>query len=269
MRAQDTSSAPTSPVLSNGGEGSNGKTLLQRIETFDSRGESGFSSSSHRDHRGGRGGYRDRDRGDRNDRQNFRQNQNQNQGMPPAQIPPNFVDPAAFGMVDPAMMMGMNMQMNPMAFQEIIGNNMAMMQQMASMMMNMHQQHQQQPQPPPGPGRTFPNGAPPSGEPRKAAPATSSTLSATASAFQPTIYVQDKPASTAICKHGVKCNNARCRDSHPSPVATAESGVVLSTEVCDKGPGGSECKDQDCTKSHISPAATKPGEFSAILEFLP
>jgi len=134
-----------------------------------------------------------------------------------------------------------------------------MMQQMASMMMTMHQQHQQ-PQPPvqasAGPQQ---NGASSSGAPFKPTPGASSSLSAGAATFQPTIYVQDKPASTTICKHGVKCNNARCRDSHPSPVATAESGVVLSTEVCDKGPGGSECKDQDCTKSHISPAATKPG----------
>lgn len=248
---EETSPAPTSPTSANGLEG---KSLLQRIETFDSRQDSREYSRDHSfPHRGDRGRpYRDRN--DRNDRHFNNRNHNQpNQNQP--NVPMQNFDPAF--MMDPAMMMGMNMQMNPMAFQEIIGNNMAMMQQMASMMMTMHQQQQTQqtPQAMPVPQQ---NGS----ISQKKPPTTSNnTLSADATPFQPTIFVHDKPGSTSICKHGVKCNNARCRDSHPSPVATAESGVVLSTEVCDKGPGGSECKDADCTKSHISPAATKPGEY--------
>jgi len=60
----------------------------------------------------------------------------------------------------------------------------------------------------------------------------------------------------------MKCTNALCRYSHPSPVATAESGVVLSNEACDKG---KDCKDKDCIKSHISPAINLPGEHFLTL----
>lgn len=172
-------------------------------------------------------------------------------------------------MMDPAMLMAMNGMnpmaamgagVNPMALQEIIGNNMAMMQQMAGMMMDMHQQHQQlaqnQQSPPPTATPNRQNGS-------------SKSLSAAATPFTPstpTIYVPVPPPSMSICKHGVGCTNARCPNSHPSPVATSESGVVLSTEVCDKGPGGVECKDVDCVKSHLSPAAAKPGKRIVILE---
>ncbi|KAH7907004.1 hypothetical protein BJ138DRAFT_1161241 [Hygrophoropsis aurantiaca] len=66
----------------------------------------------------------------------------------------------------------------------------------------------------------------------------------------------DRPSSPTLCKFGTKCTNSQCRYSHPSPVATAESGVVLSTEVCDKG---KDCTDKDCIKSHVSPAVNNPG----------
>ncbi|KAK2463131.1 hypothetical protein APHAL10511_004786 [Amanita phalloides] len=63
--------------------------------------------------------------------------------------------------------------------------------------------------------------------------------------------VPERPQSPTLCKFGLKCTNAHCRYSHPSPVATAESGVVLSNEACEKG---KECKDKDCIKAHVSPA---------------
>ncbi|KAI6009844.1 hypothetical protein EDC04DRAFT_2871336 [Pisolithus marmoratus] len=64
-----------------------------------------------------------------------------------------------------------------------------------------------------------------------------------------------RPLSPTLCKFGTKCTNSQCRFSHPSPVATAESGVVLSTEACEKG---KECQDKDCIKSHVSPAVNNP-----------
>ncbi|KAI9459968.1 hypothetical protein HD554DRAFT_2029009 [Boletus coccyginus] len=66
----------------------------------------------------------------------------------------------------------------------------------------------------------------------------------------------ERPQSPTLCKFGTKCTNSQCRYSHPSPVATAESGVVLSTDACEKG---KDCKDKDCIKSHVSPAVNAPG----------
>ena len=66
----------------------------------------------------------------------------------------------------------------------------------------------------------------------------------------------ERPQSPTLCKFGTKCTNSQCRYSHPSPVATTESGVVLSTEACEKG---KDCKDKDCIKSHVSPAVNNPG----------
>ncbi|PSR73766.1 hypothetical protein PHLCEN_2v10410 [Hermanssonia centrifuga] len=57
----------------------------------------------------------------------------------------------------------------------------------------------------------------------------------------------DRPLSPTLCKFGLKCTNAVCRWSHPSPVATPESGVVLSNEPCENG---KNCKDKDCVKAH-------------------
>ncbi|EKM53415.1 uncharacterized protein PHACADRAFT_211115 [Phanerochaete carnosa HHB-10118-sp] len=64
----------------------------------------------------------------------------------------------------------------------------------------------------------------------------------------------ERPQSPTLCKFGVKCSNSVCRYSHPSPVATPESGVVLSNEPCENG---KDCKDKDCVKSHVSPAVLK------------
>ena len=69
----------------------------------------------------------------------------------------------------------------------------------------------------------------------------------------------ERPQSPTLCKFGLKCTNALCRFSHPSPVATAESGIVLSNEACEKG---KDCKDKDCIKAHVSPAVlTAPGNI--------
>ncbi|KAF7315156.1 hypothetical protein MIND_00030000 [Mycena indigotica] len=65
----------------------------------------------------------------------------------------------------------------------------------------------------------------------------------------------ERPQSPTLCKFGVKCSNAHCRWSHPSPVATAETGVVLSNEACENG---KDCKDKDCVKAHVSPAVLNP-----------
>lgn len=43
-----------------------------------------------------------------------------------------------------------------------------------------------------------------------------------------------KPVEDQICKHGVGCTKASCPYSHPSPVATKDSGLVLSSEACEK-----------------------------------
>ncbi|KAH9036152.1 hypothetical protein EDB85DRAFT_2073270 [Lactarius pseudohatsudake] len=67
--------------------------------------------------------------------------------------------------------------------------------------------------------------------------------------------VPERPQSPTLCKFSLKCTNPHCRWSHPSPVATPESGVVLSNEACEQG---RECKDKDCIKGHISPAAVNP-----------
>ncbi|KAI0827944.1 hypothetical protein BC628DRAFT_1317663 [Trametes gibbosa] len=66
-----------------------------------------------------------------------------------------------------------------------------------------------------------------------------------------TFVPPDRPQSPTLCKFSLKCTNPLCRYSHPSPVATPESGVVLSNDACEKG---KDCKDKDCIKAHISPA---------------
>lgn len=60
-----------------------------------------------------------------------------------------------------------------------------------------------------------------------------------------------RPGTPSLCKYGLKCTNAQCRFSHPSPVATVESGVVLSTEFCTQG---KDCKNKHCTLGHVSPS---------------
>lgn len=69
----------------------------------------------------------------------------------------------------------------------------------------------------------------------------------------------ERPQSPTLCKFGLKCTNPVCRWSHPSPVATPESGVVLSNDPCESG---KNCKNKDCIKAHVSPAVLNPsGEY--------
>ena len=65
----------------------------------------------------------------------------------------------------------------------------------------------------------------------------------------------ERPQSPTLCKFGLKCTNPSCRYSHPSPVATPESGIVLSNDPCDQG---KDCRDKDCVKAHVSPAVLNP-----------
>ncbi|KAJ7668630.1 hypothetical protein DFH06DRAFT_203962 [Mycena polygramma] len=87
--------------------------------------------------------------------------------------------------------------------------------------------------------------------PTPAAPTTSAPATGGLVGF----ILPERPQSPTLCKYGLKCTNAHCRYSHASPVATAESGVVLSNEACDKG---KDCKDKDCIKAHVSPAVLNP-----------
>ena len=76
--------------------------------------------------------------------------------------------------------------------------------------------------------------------------------------------IPERPQSPTLCKFGLKCTNAHCRYSHPSPVATAESGVVLSNDPCEKG---RDCKDKDCIRAHVSPAVLNPqGALFSLLK---
>ncbi|KAG6920193.1 hypothetical protein DXG01_004962 [Tephrocybe rancida] len=72
----------------------------------------------------------------------------------------------------------------------------------------------------------------------------------------------ERPQSPTLCKFSTKCTNAQCRWAHPSPVATAESGVVLSNEACEKG---KDCQDKDCIKAHVSPAVLNPQPIEHII----
>ncbi|KZV92787.1 hypothetical protein EXIGLDRAFT_68080 [Exidia glandulosa HHB12029] len=197
----------------------------------------------------------------------------------------------------PGMMNPMAGPMNPIAMQEMMAAQMALMTHVA---MNMGLvgpggQFLQPGQQPPGPGFQQQQGAfPPGGSPQRgrgAAPvgrgrgrgrggfnggpshehssAESSSPAPTpvaapqpvAAAPAPAFTPPERPQSPTICKFGVKCTNPGCRWSHPSPVATAESGVVLSAEACEKG---KDCKDKDCIKSHTSPAVANPSTAAFV-----
>jgi len=82
----------------------------------------------------------------------------------------------------------------------------------------------------------------------------SSTNNSSAQA-RPGFVPPERPQSPTLCKFALKCTNPLCRYSHPSPVATPESGVVLSKEACENG---KDCKDKDCIKAHVSPAVLNP-----------
>ncbi|KAG9077338.1 hypothetical protein FS749_010786 [Ceratobasidium sp. UAMH 11750] len=165
---------------------------------------------------------------------------------------------------------------NPLMFQEMMANQMAIMSQMAANLGMM--QGAPQMMGPGGPGFGFPNGhgqgpnmngrgrggnrggrggnmgdRPPAGPPpQQPSPQPQTPQLAAPQARPPppaaSLNVPTRPQSPTLCKFGIKCTNAGCRYSHPS----AEGGLVLSSEYCEKG---LECKDADCSKGHPSPAA--------------
>ncbi|TFK23172.1 hypothetical protein FA15DRAFT_670781 [Coprinopsis marcescibilis] len=92
--------------------------------------------------------------------------------------------------------------------------------------------------------------------PPTSSPVTTEVVTATG-----TYALPERPQSPTLCKFGTKCTNSQCRYSHPSPVATAESGIVLSNEPCEKG---KDCQDKDCTQAHVSPAVLNPNAESTI-----
>lgn len=96
------------------------------------------------------------------------------------------------------------------------------------------------------------------------APVVAAPVPTTPQPPRPAFAIPDRPQSPTLCKYALKCTNAHCRWSHPSPVATAESGIVLSNEACEQG---KNCKDKDCIKAHVSPAAVNPqaGTFLTVL----
>ncbi|KAF5348708.1 hypothetical protein D9758_006776 [Tetrapyrgos nigripes] len=96
--------------------------------------------------------------------------------------------------------------------------------------------------------------------PSATVPAPSATPSTTPALARPAYAVPERPQSPTLCKFGLLCTNAHCRWSHPSPVATPESGVVLSNDPCEQG---KDCKDKDCVKAHVSPAVLKPHQSPA------
>lgn len=51
---------------------------------------------------------------------------------------------------------------------------------------------------------------------------------------QKAVPLPTKPEQEQICKHATECSKPPCPYSHPSPVATKESGLVLSSEACEK-----------------------------------
>lgn len=156
-------------------------------------------------------------------------------------------------------MMGPNGQMmiNPQMFAQAQANIMAQAQMLQAMW------QQQQGGQPHGRGRSgpppnmFPGGGPgfnpnaPSFVPGQGRPGFGPPPHM---AQQPPRPLPSKPTNDALCKYGVDCHNPWCDMSHPSPVATKESGLVLSSEPCEKQ---IKCEDPDCSKSHVSPEQKK------------
>lgn len=98
--------------------------------------------------------------------------------------------------------------------------------------------------------------SPPTSSPPVVAPQPIQSTPTPTSTQQRSTYVPpERPQSPTLCKYSLKCTNASCRYSHPSPVATQESGMVLSNDPCEQG---KDCKDKDCVKAHVSPAVLSP-----------
>lgn len=102
----------------------------------------------------------------------------------------------------------------------------------------------------------------PSSSSASAAGALAATVATTTT---PGFTPPSRPQSPTLCKFGLKCTNAACRYSHPSPVSTPESGIVLSNDAC---AAGKDCADKDCIKAHVSPAAANPALAHAHGEYL-
>ncbi|KAF8583824.1 hypothetical protein K439DRAFT_1634039 [Ramaria rubella] len=98
------------------------------------------------------------------------------------------------------------------------------------------------------------------------APAPAPALAPAPAAPGPSMTVPDRPGTPSLCKYALKCTNPQCRFSHPSPVATVESGVVLSTEFC---PKGKDCKDKHCTLGHVSPSVANGTGHKPALSHVP
>lgn len=97
-------------------------------------------------------------------------------------------------------------------------------------------------------------------------------------AYAPVAPLPGKPTDETICQYGVDCKKQACKQSHPSPAATKASGLVLSSEACEKQ---LLCEDlvrplflplchtsltnasQDCSKSHVSVAQKNPAYATA------
>ncbi len=89
-----------------------------------------------------------------------------------------------------------------------------------------------------------------------AAPTSKSpTVPAPAAVAPQNAQYPERPGTPTLCKFGVNCTHPTCRYSHPSPAATAESGLVLSKEPCGNGV---KCEDKDCTKAHPSKSQLDP-----------
>ena len=217
----------------------------------------------------------------------------QEQQQPQIPVPPVFHNGMVPG-VDMNAAVAAQMT-NPLVLQEMMMSQMALMAQMAGAMgmvppggfmpgqpgfqemamangMNNgfvppHQQRQQQ-----NGGRRGPNNRgqkfqreeqtnpqpqpPPTSTPPVVAPQPVQATPTPTPAQQRSTYIPpERPQSPTLCKFSLKCTNPSCRYSHPSPVATQESGIVLSNDPCEQG---RDCKDKDCVKAHVSPAVLNP-----------
>lgn len=212
-----------------------------------------------------------------------------NNGMGGMMMPtPEMAAAMSGGMVNPMMLQ--EMMMNQMALMAQMANSMGALQGMGNMGQIMNgmtpdaqNTNNQQNTPPhrrggvpgrggrrgggqggaqwPAPHANATNNAPSHLNASNTTPATieAPTPKPAAAAAAPTTVSQrpgftppERPQSPSLCKFGLKCTNALCRYSHPSPVATPESGMVLSKDFCENGV---KCTDKDCVKGHVSPAA--------------
>ena len=216
----------------------------------------------------------------------------QEQQQPQIPMPPVFQNGMVPG-VDMNAAMAAQMS-NPLLLQEMMMNQMALMAQMAGAMgmvppgnfipgqpgfqeMGMasgmnngfvppHQQRQQQQnvgrrgpsnrgQKPQREEQANPQPQPTSAPPVVAPKPVQATPTTVPTQQKPAYVPPERPQSPTLCKYNLKCTNPSCRYSHPSPVATQESGVVLSNDPCEQG---KDCKDKDCVKAHVSPAVLNP-----------